>query len=65
MTARAQQALKYRRIAIGAERAMVRADLKDDAFSIHNIRVWQKVFADALRIRSMVLRAYLEVRKER
>lgn len=61
----AQEALRWHRAAIGAERRADQAAASREPWALRNLRVWQASMARALACRSLILRAYLDRRAAR
>jgi hypothetical protein len=58
----AETALRYRRQAIGAERAADREAAKDNPWTDRNVRAWQSVMTRAWALRRAVIVGYMHRR---
>lgn len=63
MTAR--EALRFRRIANGAEKSANENAAQDFPWSLGNLRLYQNLMADAMERRSIILHGYLNARASR
>ena len=65
VSSRSQEALRQRRIAIGAERKADEAAASNEPWALGNLRAYQNVMANAMAARSRIVVEYLDERASR